>query len=164
MAIGREAARDQLAAVLLTATTAPHALPANLARWNRHTTPTEDLSIVFFTLTWDDDVGFDRQSKSGNKRIDEFGLALTLLTFMQEDAVQNGSGTPGALGDETAEDRLMTYWETLKERLNAEAHWDQSNTGIFDVRDLRKVGDGPNSERLLVKRFRMSVRIDKPVS
>lgn len=163
MAAGREAARDQLAAVLLTATTAPHALPANLARWNRDDTPNEDLTRVFFTLTWEKDDGFARQSHSGNRRIDEFGLSLALLTFMNEAAVVEGAGE-GALGEEAAEDRLMTYWETLKERLNASAHWDQGNTGIFDVRELRKASDGPNGPNLLVKRFRMTVRIDKDLS
>lgn len=161
MAIGREAARDQLAAVLLTATTAPHALAANLYRMERDDTPRDNLEAVLFSLTWADDDEWRPQGRSGNRRLSQFGLTLVLARFMPQAIVEKGAGQPGSLGDEEAENVIMRYWQTIRHRLGAEAHWSQGTTGIVDVRDLRTAGVRAVRENRLERRFRMTVIVDE---
>lgn len=163
--MGRVAAKNQIASLLTSATSAPHALPANLAKWNRDDTPKEDLARVFFALNWIPDVALD-QNRTGPKRMTRFGMEIVLTTYMDEAAVVHGDGDEGASGLEDATDRLMTYFEILRWRLEHEAYWDRGTTGIVNVAN---VGSGarviplPN-ERRVEKRFALDVYLDETVT
>lgn len=159
----RAAIEAQVATVLEAGTTAPHALPGNLSKWNRDATPTDDLTKVFYEQEWIGDPEWLEQGWTGSKRLSQMRMGLTLSTFLPEALVEKGEGA-GSLGREEARRRLEDYWEPLRWRLAAEAHWNQGTTAIVAVLEAGFDGRERTKDNRMIRPMQFLVVFDEAVS
>lgn len=162
MAVGRIAATAQLEAVMEAGTTTPYALPGNMRKWDRDSTPTDDFLAVFYQRVWAGDDEWRPQGWTGGRRLSSFRVEYALSTLVQVAESELGQG-PASLGKQSAEERIESYWEKLRHRVSAEAHWSAGTTGIVDVRDVRKVGREALHAERLEHTFSMTVVLDEDV-